>query len=132
MIFNQVDLHYPIYLYDDHADQPLAPEVIDITLDMLDNTSKSFLESEGCKTFKQTRLAPNVRDKTKYVCHISNLKFYMQQGLILKKIHRGVKFYQCQWLKPYIDLNTQKRIAATSDFEKAFFKLLVIKIYFNL
>lgn len=121
----QVDLHYPVYLFNEHRDQPLAPELIDITMDMLDNTSQAFLKKEGFTSYNQKRLAPNFYDKKEYVCHIANLKFYLKQGLILEKIHRVVTFHQSNWLEPYIKLNTEKRIVATSDFEKGFFKLLV-------
>lgn len=92
---------------------------------MLDDHAKQLLESEGSTNFKQTRLAPNFFDKKEYVCHVSNLKFYMEQGLVLLKIHRILRFKHSKWLQPYIEMNTVKRMAATSDFEKSFFKLLV-------
>ena len=49
--------------------------------------------------------------------------------MVLTKVHRGIKFYQCPWLKPYIDFNTEKRKKATSKQEKNFFKLLVNSIF---
>ena len=92
---------------------------------MLSEEVKDFYKNNNIRYSTQKRLAPNFYSKTKYVVHISNLKFYMEQGLVIDKIHRGVKFIQTKWLKPYIDLNVQKRMAAESDFEKDFFKLLV-------
>ena len=45
-------------------------------------------------------------------------------GLKATNIYRGIKFEESQWLKKYIDLNTELGTEATSDFEKDFFKLM--------
>ena len=37
----------------------------------------------------------------------------------VKKIHRILKFKQKDWMKPYIDFNTQKRKEATNDNNKS-------------
>ena len=44
--------------------------------------------------------------------------------MILKKVHRGIKFYQSPWMEPYIRKNTDLRKSASSSFEKDFFKLM--------
>ena len=54
----------------------------------------------------------NFFDKEKYVIHYENLHFYLSLGLKLKKINRVLEFNQCQWLKQYVEFNTQKRIKA--------------------
>ena len=47
----------------------------------------------------------------------------------IKKIHRGIKFKENQWLEKYIALNTELRTAATNDFEKDFFKLMNYSVF---
>ena len=67
---------------------------------------------------------PNLQDKTDYVVDIRNLKFYLDHGLVLKKVSSVISFKQSTWLKPYIDFNTERRKEATDDFAKDLFKLL--------
>ena len=101
----EVDLQYPEELHNSHNDYPLCPESVKC--------------DKGVE-----KLIPNLRDKTKYVIHYKNLIQCLQQGMKLKKIHRGIKFTESEWLKPYIELNTYLRSQAKNNFEKDFFKLM--------
>ena len=40
-------------------------------------------------------------------CTHKTLKQALTHGLVLKKVHRVIKFNQEIWLKPYIDMNTE-------------------------
>ena len=57
----------------------------------------------------------NFFDKEKYVFDCKNLQLYSRRGLKLKKIHCVLEFNQSQWLKPYIELNTIKKIEAEKN-----------------
>ena len=52
------------------------------------------------------------------------MKQSLNDGLFLKKVHRVIKFDQKPWLQPCIDMNTELRKNAKTDFEKYFFKLM--------
>ena len=100
----EVDLEYPRGLHDLHNDYPLAPERLKIG---------------GVE-----KLIPNLWDKKKYIVHHENLKLYLELGLKVKKIHRGIKFREEPWMRSYIELNTSLRTKGKNDFEKDFFKLM--------
>ena len=101
----EVDLEYPEELHDLHNDYPLCPERVEC--------------DKGVK-----KLIPNLRNKNNYVVHYKTLIQYLNLGMELKKIHRGIKFIECDFLKPYIDKNTNLRTQAKNNFEKDFFKLM--------
>ena len=100
----EVDVKYPKELYDSHNDLPFMCEKLKI----------SGIE----------KLVPNLYNKSKYVIHIRALDQALKHGLVLEKIHRAIEFNHSDWMKGYIDFNTQLRTQAKNDFEKAFYKLI--------
>lgn len=46
------------------------------------------------------------------------LKQYLDLGLRIKKIHRGISLKEEPWLESYIELNMKLRANAKDDFEK--------------
>ena len=82
------------------------------------------MKTERMKIGKVEKLVPNLNKKRKYVVHIKTLHQALQHGLVLKKVHRAIKFEQSRWLEPYIMLNTKLRTSAKNEFEKDFFKLM--------
>ncbi|KAJ8910527.1 hypothetical protein NQ315_013489 [Exocentrus adspersus] len=104
----EVDVDYPEELHDKHTDLPFLAENI------VPPNSKSKLK----------KLIPNLYNKRNYVIHYKTLQQAIKNGLILKKIHRVLKFEQSRWLKQYIDLNTQMRNRTSNKLEKDFYKLM--------
>ena len=128
----EVDLDYPKELHDLHKDYPLAPEIMSINENMFSKVQKDihkYYYGKDASDEKTNKLVLNVMDKKKYVLHISALKFYLQHGLRLKKVHRAISFKQANFLKPFIEFNTEKRKNANNDFEKDLFKLMNNSVY---
>ena len=100
----EVHLEYPKELHNLHNDYPLAPERIVVN--------------------KVEKLIRTLRKKSKYVHHQRNFKQYLEMGMKIMKIRRGISFDEDAWLKTYIELNTKLRTEAYSEFEKDFFKLM--------
>ena len=128
----EVDLGYPKELHDLHKDYPLAPEIMSINENMLSKVEKDihkYYYGKDASDEKTNKLVLNVMDKKKYVLHTSALKFYLQHGLSLRKVHRAISFKQANFLKPFIEFNTEKRKNAKNDFEKDLFKLMNNSVY---
>ena len=107
--FLEVDFDYLKELFNLHKDLPFPPE--------------------RKKVNKREKLICSIEDKEKYVVHIRALKQALYHGLILKKVHRVIKFNQKAWLKPYINMNTKYRIEAKNEFEKNFFKIMINSVF---
>lgn len=86
----EVDLEYPISLHEAHNDWPLLPEL---------KTMKD----------KSEKLVSSLYDKKNLILHFVLLKHALSQGLVLKRIHRGLKFSQSNWLHAYIQRNVDFR-----------------------
>ena len=120
----EVDLHYPAHLHNKHTDYPLAVEKKIIREEQLSPVNLEFLRINKEKFKPSTKLVPDLHDKVKYVCSLRNLKLFIKHGLVLQKIHRVLVADQSDFMSSYIEFNSLKRQAATTDFEKDFFKIL--------
>ena len=116
-----VDLEYPDELHVLHNDYPLAPEKLVIPYDMLSDYSKKIAGEYGIKVGDVMKLIPNLGNQTNYVLHYRNLQLYLSLGIKLTKIHKVLKFKQCNWMKKYINFNTEKRTNAGNSCEKKLF-----------
>ena len=100
----EVDLEYPPHLWNLHNDYPLAPEKMIVN---------------GVE-----KLICHFKPRKNYVVHYRNLRQYLEMGMRLTAVHRGISFYQSSWMEPYIRKNTELRKTAANNFEKDFFKLM--------
>ena len=75
---------------------------------------------ERVKLEKVEKLAHNLHDKPEYIIHIRNLNQALNHRLVLKKVHRVIKFNQNAWLNRYIDMNTDLRKKQNMILKKIF------------
>ncbi|PAA48956.1 hypothetical protein BOX15_Mlig017056g1 [Macrostomum lignano] len=140
-LFN-VDLYYPRFLHDSTADLPLAVGHETLTGSQLTQQMKDdwvYLQRqlnperyanatsyEDVKPFKSStkKLVGSVDHKRNYVVHHRALRLYLELGLRVTRVHRVIAFDEKPILRQYINHNIARRVAAKTEFEKDFFKLL--------
>ena len=76
---------------------------------MLSECCKEISDKYKIKIRDVEKLIPNLGNKTKYVLHYRNLQLYLSLGMKLTNIHRVLKFEQSDWMKKYLNFNTDKR-----------------------
>ena len=105
----EVDLDYPPNLWKSHNDYPLAPEKMIVN---------------GVE-----KLICHFKPRKNYVVHYRNLRQYLEMGIRLTAVHRGISFDQSCWMEPYIRKNTEIRKTAANSFEKDFFKVMNYSVF---
>ena len=127
--FIQCDLEYPKKIHNRTKDLPLAPRHFDVERQHLSPYNLELADSLGIRHYSGRKLISDQFNKTNYICHIANLKFYLEKGLKLNKIHRVLQFEQKAFLKPYIDLCIQEKGKTSSKIEKNLWKLSCNSIF---
>ena len=125
----EVDLKYSSKLHELNNDYPLAPEKMRVSKDMLSEYCLGIAEKYDVKVGDVVKLIPNLGDKSCYVLHYRALQLYVSLGMVVKRIHRVLKFKQSDWLKSFVMFNTAKRMNAANEFEKSFFKLIINSVF---
>ena len=88
--FVEVELEYPAYLHASHNHLKLAPEKLAIKKDWLSEYANSFY----LPVSPVTKPIETLFDKHFYIDHFRNLKFCLEQGLKVTKLHRVQQFVQ--------------------------------------
>jgi len=123
----EVDLEYPADVQDRSEDLPFAPEKLVLPEACLTEFMRNQwqnLNGGKDKVYRGTsKLMMTHWDKKNYVVNGRLLQFYLQQGLVLSKVHRAIKYKQAAFFEPYITYNSRRRQEAKNAFEKDFYKM---------
>jgi hypothetical protein len=127
-----VDLVYPtnLHLKSEHNEYPLAPEKLSVSSSQLSVHQKDLLKIHNIiYSNKIKKLVPHLGNRVKYTVHYRNLKFYLEKGLILTKVHRIIRFNQKPWCRELVMKVSDLRKMASDNFEKDLFKLVINSIF---
>ena len=127
----EVDLEYPNAILDRDDDYPLAPELMQIKTEMLSEKQMRLRRMYYSDSDPSSRkLICSLLPKKHYVVFSETLKFYIERGMKVTKLHRAIRFESKEMLTDYIQLNTTQRSAAGKDeCKRNFFKLMNVAPY---
>ena len=121
----KVDLEYPRDIHDKTQDFPLAPEPGEVTEEMFTEFMREqwarrceFRRGGEIKYRPERKLLMTCRNKSEYVVHFKLLKFYLEMGMRITRVHAVIKFTQTALFKKYIDDNSARRQLAADDFKR--------------
>jgi hypothetical protein len=96
----EVDLKIPSHLHDLCDDLPLAPEKAKVPKEWLTPYMVDLLGEK--RFYSSEKLLLTHLPKEHYIIHFALLKFYLEMGATITKIHRMITFQQSAFFEPYI------------------------------
>ena len=125
-----VDLEYPSEVQDQTLDLPLAPTPAPPDpVDMPAYMHELWAETHTTIMRPGMKLLLTHKNKKRYIVHHLALKYYVERGLRITKVHQGVRYKQTAFFKSYADLHTLARSQATDDLTKMVRKLYTNALY---
>jgi len=136
-----VDLHIPNEVKKKTDMYPFAPEHRKIFNEYFDDPSTKKLtpflerwqlankEDEECGMGEFKGLVCTLYDKEKYNVHWRLLKFYLEHGVEVKKVHFGISFKEDSYLADYVRKNIAIRNTRSDILGKTLYKLLGNALY---
>jgi hypothetical protein len=121
-----VDLVIPPEYHDLLNSYPPAPERMFVPETFL-STSQQLGKSDTCP-----KLVPHLGPRKNYVVHAHTLKLYIECGVVVLRVHRGIRYTQRPFMKSFVDVCIQMRKDATiagDGFLADLMKLLVNACY---
>lgn len=105
----ELDLECPKELHDLHNDFLLAHDRLFIN--------------------RVEKLNQDLNYKQRYIIHHKNCEEYLDRGLKIEKIYRGIIFKEEPWVESHTEFNTRLRANKKNDFEKDFFKPMKTSVF---
>ena len=102
------------------------PDKLHVLARCMSSYSKNTADRYGIKVGDVKQLISNLGKRTNYMLHYRSLQLYLSLRMKLTNIRKMLKFKHTDWIKKYIDFNTEKRTNTANSFEKDFFKLMLI------
>ena len=110
------NMEYPSALHDRDDDFPMEPELMTIAPASTGPKQHELRAKYFAAACPHSRkLICSFLPKKRYVVLGHMLRFYLDRGMKLTKMHHGIKFTASNYLSQYIENNTNKRAMFKKD-----------------
>ena len=110
----EVDIDTPPHLRDKFSEMPPIFKNVEIKRSQLGQLMQAFAEQHDIMTTPRRALIGSCKGD-KILLGTPLLKFYLDQGLVLGRVHRAVQWRSHLWLEPFADFVSTSRRAADAD-----------------
>ena len=124
-----VDLEIPVEHHDLYDQFPLCPENVVIGEEHVSPYTRELSAACGIQLRPAKKLCLSLTDKTRYAVHYRTLQSYIRLGVVLKRVHKVIRFTQSLWLQDFMKYTTDKRRGATNDFDKMLYKSVACNVF---
>jgi hypothetical protein len=125
----EIDMHSPQNMHKHHEQLPLGPTKRTVRQAELSQYARRVQERLGLHKSTQSKLLLTLEPKVRYTVHHKLLQTYIKHGMVVTRVHRGIVFWQDNYLKQFVDFNARLRASATNTFESNLCKLMVNSCY---
>ncbi len=122
----EVDFFVPEHLHDTFDYAPVSKRVSDPS--ELSQHQHGIGELLGCAK-PSVKLIPHLSEHTKELYHAGLLKFWVEMGVVITKVHRVWTYRQDTWMAEYILGMACKRAASNDPVEKEVIKKAINSLY---
>ena len=122
-----IDLHWPKELQDMHMHQclPMTMSHVTISESQLSPEHYTALLNSHSDYIPSKKLIAHFGDLKKYIVHIELAQYFVQQGIVIDKIHYAIQWYQSAWLKSFVQKCATDRKNSTTELFRTSHKALM-------
>ena len=110
----EVDIDTPPQLRDKFSEMTLIFKNVEIERSDVGRHMQAFAEKHDIMTTPRRALIASYKGD-KILLGTPLLKFYLDQGLVVSRVHRAVQWRSHPWLEPFADIVSTSRRAADAD-----------------
>ena len=120
-----IDFSYPESIHDLLSDLPFPPERRQVSVSLLSEVQLAHASKyRGSYKLESEYLLSTLLSKTNATHYYKMISFMLSKGIVIDRVHTGIKFTEKPIFKSYIQYNLEKRNNAKTELDRRWYKLI--------